>query len=129
MEITAPFYGSMTRNWSGRRYQLLGVVDKDTRAIRLSGKRIRTWKTKVVRKLKLGFRILAPMKLLQKLREAYMSLMLRLAENVGSLNRVVPKMITKCRSVRKGSEDEEFQNKLILKICKAVKDSRELDSI
>ncbi|KAL5726367.1 hypothetical protein ACHQM5_009415 [Ranunculus cassubicifolius] len=135
MEIISntPIYGSINRYWRRRHYERLDVKGKRIEVIRLGGKRKTSWKIKAIRKLKFGFRIriASPFKLLGKLRDAYMTMMLSLSQNVGSLSGqslFVRKTIKEDNDSQKFSKAEEFENKLIFEIYKALKDSRGLGS-
>ncbi|KAL5722061.1 hypothetical protein ACHQM5_005629 [Ranunculus cassubicifolius] len=125
----APFYGSIQRYRLRRKYQLLGITAKDKRAIRLGGKGRRSWNVKVIRKLKLGFRILSPIKILAKLRNAFNNLLgSNQAGNVGCLNMgsVCDQKRLEKGNVAKVHVVDEFESKLVFEIYRRLKDSREL---
>ncbi|KAL5722062.1 hypothetical protein ACHQM5_005630 [Ranunculus cassubicifolius] len=126
---TMPIFGSIKRHWRRRQYQRLDVNGKHIEVIRLGGKRKRSWKLRAIRKLRFGFRIGTPIKLLGKLREAYMNMMLSLSQNVDSLSGqsiFVLKTIKVAKDSPKMSKAEEFENKLIFEIYKALKSTHEL---
>ncbi|KAF9623468.1 hypothetical protein IFM89_003052 [Coptis chinensis] len=127
---TTTFYGSLKRYWRRRQYQRIdGAITKNPKAIRLGGKRKRTWKIKLTPKLKWGLKIVSPIKLMAKLRDAYINMMLGLAGNVGSLsgdNFFGGKRIPRARKISKVSKTDVFETKLIFEIYKALKASREL---
>lgn len=105
-----PSYGSVKRYWRRRQYERLSVSRPHIQVIRLGGKRKRSWNIKVIRRLRLRFKLASPIKLLAKLRDAYINMMLGLAR----------------AKDRKVSKVEDIENKLILEICKSLKASREL---
>ncbi|KAF9623467.1 hypothetical protein IFM89_003051 [Coptis chinensis] len=131
--ISYPFNGSLKRYWRRRRYQRLdgAVTGKNMKVARLGGKRKSFWRVRTIPKLKWGFKIVSPIKLLRKVRDAYMNMMLGLAGNVGYLNGdnfFGGKRIPKARTISKASKVEEFETKLIFEIYKALMASRELAS-
>ncbi|KAF5197388.1 hypothetical protein FRX31_013025 [Thalictrum thalictroides] len=132
--ISSTFSSSIKRNWRRRQYQRLdGSVNREDtiKIARLGGKRKRFWRIRAIRKLKLGFKIVSPIKLLAKLRDSYINMMLGVAGNVGSLNGdsfFGRKRLPKARTVEKISKAEEFETKLVYEIYKALMASRELTS-
>ncbi|KAL5722057.1 hypothetical protein ACHQM5_005625 [Ranunculus cassubicifolius] len=129
MSSATPFYGTIKSYWRRRQYQRLDVNGSDTRVIRLGGKRKRTWNIKAFRKIRLGFKIVSPFKILAKVREGYINMMLSLTGNVSDNQTIFGQnRIPKSRSVRKITKADEIQGKLIFEIYKSLKASRELAS-
>ncbi|XP_010252982.1 PREDICTED: uncharacterized protein LOC104594383 [Nelumbo nucifera] len=131
MEIfSVPFYGSLKRYMRRRRYQRLdGTVTgrKNMKIVRFGGNARRVWKIRAIPKLRL--KICSPAKILVRLREAYMDMMLKLAGNVGYLNNnsiFGSKRIPKAREVKTVSSNEEFEMRLVLEIYKSLLASRQL---
>lgn len=121
----------MDRYWRRRDYQLLAETGKDRRCIRLGGNRRRVWKINAMRKIKLAFKIVLQTKLVAKLRDAYLNMMLRLVGNINFLNGEGfsgKKRIAKGRGVIKISETDDFESKLILELYKEIKAAHELAS-
>ncbi|KAL5722063.1 hypothetical protein ACHQM5_005631 [Ranunculus cassubicifolius] len=118
--------------WRRRRYKRLDETGEDQRIIRLGGKRKHSWKPKSLRKIKLRFKVLSPSKIIRRIRDAYVNMMLRLEgklsamgdHNIFGARRITPKA-KKGRS-NKASKEEEFQNRLIFEIYKSLKASQEL---
>ncbi|KAL5726365.1 hypothetical protein ACHQM5_009413 [Ranunculus cassubicifolius] len=109
-----PIYGSINQYWRRRHYERLDVNGKRMEVIRLGGKRKTSWKIKAIRRLKFAFRIrlASPIKLLGKLRDAYMTMMLSLSRNVGSLSGeslFVRKTIKDTKDSQRLSKAEEIE--------------------
>ncbi|KAF5197387.1 hypothetical protein FRX31_013024 [Thalictrum thalictroides] len=134
MSYTNPSNESLKRYWRRSQYQrLVGAQAsrENMRVARLGGKRKRGWNIRITRKLKLGLKILSPIKLLLKLRTAYINMMIRLEGKVGALNgdnffkakRINQK--TEKNSTNKDSKAaQEFEAKLIFQIYKSFTASR-----
>ncbi|XP_042502611.1 uncharacterized protein LOC122079896 [Macadamia integrifolia] len=135
-----PIYGSLKRYWSGRTYQRLDgggfIVRKKLRVLRLGGNNSTrrssssstTSKIRETPKLQLKIRKW-PMKVLGKIREGYINMMLRLAGNVGYLedprNIFGEKRIPRGRPIPSVSKLNEFDKKLVLKVYNSIATSRE----
>ncbi|KAF5197389.1 hypothetical protein FRX31_013026 [Thalictrum thalictroides] len=138
MNSTIAFYGSLKGFWRRRQYQRLeiyGTSKKNMNVARLGGKRKSFWRIRAIPKLKLKFKIVSPIKLLAKLRDAYINMMLGLAGNVGSLNgdaffggKRIPKARKPSSSKISSKQAGEFESKLIFEIYKALKASPEFAS-
>ncbi|PIA63673.1 hypothetical protein AQUCO_00201192v1 [Aquilegia coerulea] len=136
MSYSTSSNGNFKRYWRRSQYQrLVGAQAsrENMRVARLGGKRKRGWNIRIIKKIKLGLKILSPIKLLLKLRTAYIKMMIRLEGKVGALNGdnfFKAKRIN--QKTEKNSNDskaaEEFEAKLILEIYKSLTASRELPS-
>ncbi|KAF8390085.1 hypothetical protein HHK36_024606 [Tetracentron sinense] len=120
MEIlSSPFHGSLKRYWRGRRYQRLdGAITgkKSMKIARLGAKSRRFWKIRAFPKLRL--KIVSPIKLLVRLRDGYINMMLGLESNVGYLNNASvfgDGRILKARQVQMASSSEEFSSLFLMK--------------
>ena len=124
--------GLIKREWRRRRrYQRLDGTGrknmKVTRFGKANGNSKRIWRIKAIPKLKL--KILSPLKLWNKFKNAYMSMMIKLAGNVNSLNNgnvFGAKRIPKAREAKLGYTNTEFENRLIYEIYKSMVPSMEL---
>lgn len=115
-----------------RHYQRLKVNIKHPRVTRLGGRRNRY--LKIIRKLKLGFKAISPIKLLGKFREAYINTMFSHRGNAGTVSgetAVGQPWTPVPSSVRnlKVSKREEFETKLISELYTALMGWRELASL
>ncbi|KAM7516333.1 hypothetical protein LguiA_005916 [Lonicera macranthoides] len=111
--------------WRRRRYQRLGGATnrKNLKTVRFGGGPQRSWRIKVVPKLRLKAVILSPFKIWSKLKNAYVNMMLNLAGKVGHSNNVNvfgEIRIPKARQVSKGYSSNEFENRLVFEIYKAL---------
>uniref|UniRef100_A0A5B7A7E7 Uncharacterized protein n=1 Tax=Davidia involucrata TaxID=16924 RepID=A0A5B7A7E7_DAVIN len=120
----------LKRYWRRRQYQRLDGAAKsrkNVKIIKIGGSpRRRFWKIKAIPKLRLKI-IASPLKLWTKFKNAYMNMMLNLAGNVGTLNTgnvFGGKRIPKARQVY--STTDEFENRLLFEIYKALMASKEL---
>ncbi|KAF5176335.1 hypothetical protein FRX31_034078 [Thalictrum thalictroides] len=99
---------------------------------RLGGKRKRTWRIRVMPKLKLGLKCMSPLKMLARLRDGYISMMVGLEGKVGALNGNnffgAKRLNPKADKSSKVSKAEEFEAKLIFEIYKSLMASRQLVS-
>ncbi|WCJ25314.1 hypothetical protein M5689_007207 [Euphorbia peplus] len=128
--LSSPITRTWRRYWRRKRYQR---IDRGVRSGRRNMKVIRigdhgsparrVWKVKAAR-----LRILkiasSPLKLLSKIRNAYMNMMLNLAGNVGYLNNdnfFGNKRIPKARETSARITNQEFEDRLVLEIYKALK--------
>ncbi|KAJ4974254.1 hypothetical protein NE237_007428 [Protea cynaroides] len=128
-----PILGSLKKYLSRRTYQRLDggfTVKRNVRVMRLGGKGRRSWKIRGITKLHL--KITSPiMKILVKLRDGYINMMLGFAGNVnymGDTKTVFEqKRIPKGRSpIPSVSKLQEFDTKLILQVYNSIAVSREL---
>ncbi|XP_042502573.1 uncharacterized protein LOC122079875 [Macadamia integrifolia] len=131
-----PIYGSLKRYWSGRTYQRLDgggvIVRKKLRVMRLGGNSTRqsSLSSKLREISKLQLKIYRwPMKVLRKIRESYINMMLGLAGNVGYFedpkNVFGEKRIPRGRPIPSVSKLNEFDKKLVLKVYNSIAASRE----
>ncbi|KAJ4974164.1 hypothetical protein NE237_007338 [Protea cynaroides] len=116
-----------------RTYQRLDggfTVKRNMRVVRLGGNSRRSWKIRGIPKLHL--KIKSPiMKILGKLRDGYINMMLGLAGNVTYLGDAKPvleqKRIPKGRSpIPSVSKLQNFDKKLLLQVYNSIAVSREL---
>ncbi|KAJ8761256.1 hypothetical protein K2173_001312 [Erythroxylum novogranatense] len=128
--LSKPFPGTWKRYWRRKRYQRIDGAGsrKNTKTLRLGGpKPRRVWKIKAV---KLRLRLFSPLKLWNKLKNAYVDMMLSLAGNAGYLssdNVFGSKRIPKARQVIPVVySNEEVENRLIYEIYKALEATRDL---
>ncbi|RVW77513.1 uncharacterized protein LOC117930456 [Vitis riparia] len=116
------------RHWRRGKYQRLDVANKrNVKMVRLGGKQRRFWRIRQIPKLHL--KIISPLKLLAKLKNAYVSMMLNLSGSVGALNSgnvFGGKRVPKARQVPIAYSNDEFDNRLVLEIYKSMIASREL---
>ncbi|PIN01712.1 hypothetical protein CDL12_25781 [Handroanthus impetiginosus] len=90
--------------------------------------RPRSWRLRLAPKLRL-VRLVTPLKLWYKFKNAYMKMMLRIANNSGTSNGVNvfgTKRIPKARDVPTAYPRSDFENRLILEIYKSMVASLEL---
>ncbi|XP_028804522.1 uncharacterized protein LOC114759510 [Neltuma alba] len=133
--------GGLKANWRLMRYRRLGgsvpagkAKKKMSKMIRLKGSR-RYWRIKAIPKLSLVVK--SPLKLLNKLKNAYIDFMLKLSGKVGgslSINGVGDnafgqKRIPKARQVTQKFSMNEFEARLIYEISKVLVASRELNAM
>ncbi|CAN0913676.1 hypothetical protein LINGRAHAP2_LOCUS28080 [Linum grandiflorum] len=126
---------SWNRYWRRNRYRRLNDMPIRKRNIRVArlggGDRLSPgWRIKVVAKVRLRVVVTAPLKLVAKLKNSYVDMMVKLAGNVGSLNtnRVFGnKRIPKARQLRMSCSDWEFQNRIIYEMFKNISSAHELN--
>lgn len=132
MESLSPMsiYDGIKSYLRRRRYRRLHggttVVRRKMAIIRLRGPR-RNWRVRAIPRLRWVMR--SPLKMLTKLKNAYMNFMLRLSRNVGAINSdniFEVKRIPKARQVSKGYSSDEFEARLIFEISKTLVASYEL---
>lgn len=133
MEILSnPFNGTSKGHWRTRRYQQLDgpiIGRKNVKTIRIGGSRRRSWRIKLVPKLRFKMVILSPLKIWRKLKNAYVNMMVNLAGNVGHLNNgsaFAGKRIPRARQVKSTYSTSEFDSRLIFEIYKTLAASREI---
>ncbi|KAM7520283.1 hypothetical protein LguiB_019245 [Lonicera macranthoides] len=130
--LSNPFNSSSKTYWRRRRYQRLGGATnrKNLKTVRFGGGPQRSWRIKVIPKLRLKPVILSPFKIWSKLKNAYVNMMLNLAGKVGHSNNVNvfgEIRIPKARQVSKAAySTNDFNNRLILEIYKSLMVSHEL---
>lgn len=124
------------RRWRPRRYWRLGggpvqAGKKPRKMIRLRGRSSRRyWRMKAIPRVRLSWVVRSPLKLLRKLKNAYIDLMLRVAGKAGSLggdNVFGQKRIPKARQVTDRFSIDAFEARLIYEISKVLVASRELN--
>ncbi|ESW11185.1 hypothetical protein PHAVU_008G008800 [Phaseolus vulgaris] len=127
--LSKPTYGGIKRYFRRRRYQRLDsggaatfTGERKTKMIRLRRSPHRQWKIRVVPKL--TWMVRSPLKMLAKLKSAYMNFMLR---SMNTDNIFGNKKILKIdRQASKGYKSNEFEARLIFEISKALVASHEL---
>lgn len=128
-------YGNLKRFWRRRSYQRIDDetrIRRNVKVTRFGGgeRKKHSWKIKALPKLRFLMRPIgsAPLKLLTKVKNAYMEMMLNLAGNVGSLtanNAFGTKRIPKERKVDTiAYSGYEVEERLVLEIYKALAASR-----
>ncbi|PIN09977.1 hypothetical protein CDL12_17435 [Handroanthus impetiginosus] len=116
------------RQWRRRGYNRLSPTNRRNLKAARFGTGKRSWRLRIARKLRL-IRLASPMKLLYKLKNAYMNTMLRIAARSGSSNSgnfFGLKRIPKAREVPMAYSRTEFENRLIFEIYKSMVASYEL---
>ncbi|KZV20387.1 hypothetical protein F511_41551 [Dorcoceras hygrometricum] len=127
MEII-PLTKSLSRQWRRRGYSRLSPTRRSLKTARFGGNLKRSWKVRVARKLRL-VRLVSPLKLWHRFKNAYMNMMLRLANGshmANSGNLFGEKRIPKARDLDVNYSRSEFENRLILEIYKSMVASLEL---
>ncbi|XP_061338373.1 uncharacterized protein LOC133285200 [Gastrolobium bilobum] len=122
-------YGGIKRYWRRRHYQPLNRSGKKMKIIRLKRSPRRYWRIRAIPRLR--WLMSSPLKMLTKLKNAYMNFMLRLAGNIGAMNTDSDnifgvKRIPKARQVYKGYSRDAFDARLIFEISKTLVASHEL---
>ncbi|CAK7344233.1 unnamed protein product [Dovyalis caffra] len=126
------FYGSWKRYWRRKRYQRLdGAITarKNMKVARFGGSPRRVWKIKAVPRLRILKNIASPFKLLRKLKNAYVNMMLSLAGNVDGTNVFGNKRVPRGRQVKAIYPSEAFEKRLIYEIYKNLLATRELSTM
>lgn len=133
MEIFSNLYnGSSRKNWRRSRYQRIGGAIKNrksTKTIRIGDRPKTSVGVKLVPKLRLKMVTLSPLKILRKLKNAYVNMMVNLAGNVEHLNNgnaLAGKRIPKPRQPKTVYSNREFDSRLIFEIYKTLAVSLEL---
>ncbi|KDP33018.1 hypothetical protein JCGZ_13049 [Jatropha curcas] len=122
--ISLPFTGTWRRYWRRKRYQRLdgGIRGrKNMKVVRIGdrGSPKRGWKIRTAAKLRILKVVTSPLKLIGKLRSAYVNMMLNWA---GNDNVFGNKRIPKARQVPIAAySNEEFETRLVYEIYKALK--------
>ncbi|XWS47600.1 hypothetical protein CRYUN_Cryun14cG0166000 [Craigia yunnanensis] len=129
--LQKPFPATLKRYWRRRQYQKLNseVINnrKNVKVTRMGGGSRRFWRIKAIPKLR--WKIASPIKLLTKLKNVYMNMMMSLAGNVGYLNNdntFGGKRIPKARKVHMAYSNSEFEERLVYEIYKNLIATREL---
>ncbi|CAN6549521.1 unnamed protein product [Malus baccata var. baccata] len=133
MEIApTTYYDNFKRYWRRRRYQRMnGETRKKMRVTRLGGgakgsnRHRRSWKLKT----KLRFlKFVSPIKLLTKLHNGYVDMMIRMAGKAGGVGRIAAKKIAKPQDQISMAScgDELVDSRLVLEIYKRLAASRQL---
>ncbi|KAI4346931.1 hypothetical protein L6164_007794 [Bauhinia variegata] len=131
--IPKPMFCGIKRYWRRRQYQRLhaditAAGRRKTKIIRLRGSPRRQWKIKPIARLR--WVVKSPLKMLAKLKNAYVDFMLRLTGNVGALSGndlFGGKRIPRARQVSKAYSGDAFEARLIYEISKVFIASRELN--
>ncbi|KAJ6684326.1 hypothetical protein OIU85_007962 [Salix viminalis] len=107
------FGGSWKRYWRRKRYQRLDGAGKKITVARLGGIPRRGWRVKAAPKLRiLKSNIASPLKLMSKLKNAYITMMLGLAGEVDGTNVFGNKRVPSGRQVKSTNPSEEFERKI-----------------
>ncbi|KAK6151018.1 hypothetical protein DH2020_015950 [Rehmannia glutinosa] len=122
--------GSLRRQWKRRGYNRLSPTNRrNTKVARFGAANSkRSWRLRLAPKLRL-IRLASPLKLWSRLKNAYVNMMLRFANNSGSSNSVNVfgvKRIPKARDAKMAYSRTEFENRLIFEIYKSMVASYEL---
>ena len=133
MELAPSFFnGSWKRYWRRKRYQRLdGAITarKNTNVARFGGSPRRTWKIKAVPKLRILKNIASPTKLLRKLKNAYISMILSVAGNADGTHVFGDKRVPRGRQVKAAYPSEAFEKRLVYEIYKNLLATRELSTM
>ncbi|XP_073119900.1 uncharacterized protein [Henckelia pumila] len=128
MEII-PLTKSLSRQWRRRGYSRLSPTRRSLKTARFGGNVKRSWKVRIARKLRL-VRLVSPLKLWHRFKNAYTNMMLSLANTshtANSGNLFGQKRIPKARDNLKPTySTTEFENRLVLEIYKSMVASLEL---
>ncbi|KAL9158438.1 hypothetical protein ABFS82_08G068900 [Erythranthe guttata] len=129
MEIIQ-FGGSLSRRWRRRGYNKLSPTNRrSVKVVRFGAANSnRSWRMKLAPKLRL-IRLASPLKLWNRLKNAYMNMMIGFASNSGSANGVSvfgAKRIPKSRDAPMAYSRTEFENRLVFEIYKSMVASFEL---
>jgi len=125
--LSKPTYGGIKRYFRRRRYQRLdnggaATGERKMKMVRLRRSPHRQWRIKAVPKL--TWMVRSPLKMLAKLKSAYMNFMLR---SMNTDNIFGNKKTLKIdRQVSKNYKSDEFEARLIFEISKALVASHEL---
>ncbi|KAJ7000510.1 hypothetical protein NC653_011092 [Populus alba x Populus x berolinensis] len=133
MELAPSFFnGSWKRHWRRKRYQRLdGAITarKKTNLARFGGSPRRTWKIKAVPKLRILKNIASPTKLLRKLKNAYINMILSVAGNADGTHVFGDKRVPRGRQVKAIYPSEDFEKRLVYEIYKNLLATRELSTM
>ena len=127
------FYGSWKRCWRRKRYQRFdGAITarKNIKVTRFGGSPRRVWKIKAVPRLRILKSIASPLKLMSKLKNAYINMMLGMAGNVDGTNVFGNKRVPRGRQVKAPNyPSEAFEKRLVYEIYKNLLATRELSTV
>ncbi|XP_050132789.1 uncharacterized protein LOC126608825 [Malus sylvestris] len=129
--VSTTYYDNLKRYWRRRRYQRLnGEIKKKMRVAKLGGGGAkgsprRSWKLKT--KLRL-LKFVSPIKLLAKLHNGYVDMMIRMAGKAGGVGRIAAKKIAKPQDQISVAScgDELVDSRLVWEIYKRLAASRQL---
>lgn len=126
-----PFKGALKRQLTRRRgYNRLYTNRKNTNVVKFGSVKVkRSWKLRIAPKLRLAVRMAAPIKLWHMLKNAYMDMMLGLANRAGTLGggkTFDTKRIPQGRDAFPKGSGPEFENRLVFEIYKSMMASYEL---
>lgn len=106
------------------------------RVARLGGNVKRSWKVRVMPRLRLRLRILlpSPVRILARMRDAYVDAMLRLSGKAGSLRSGADlsfgvQKVPKAKARVSKSAIEDFESRLLFEIYKSIAESRQLAAL
>ncbi|KAL3568341.1 hypothetical protein D5086_030992 [Populus alba] len=111
------FYGSWKRYRRRKRYQRFdGAITarKNIKVTRFGGSPRRVWKIRAVPKLRILKSIASPLKLMSKLKNAYINMMLGMAGNVDGTNVFGNKRVPRGRQVKATNYSSEAFEKRYL---------------
>ncbi|XP_015876716.3 uncharacterized protein LOC107413318 [Ziziphus jujuba] len=135
MEIVSPsYYENLKRYWRRRRYQRLSGSNKIKRKLKVErlgdkethSRRRCSWKIRALPKLRV-LKLVSPAKLLAKFHDSYVDMMIGLAGNVATSNRVGfarKRVVAKDQQISVVSCGEEVDSRLVLEIYKRFAASR-----
>jgi len=128
------FYGSWKRYWRRKRYQRFdGAITarKNIKVTRFGGGPRRVWKIKAVPRLRILKSIASPLKVMSKLKNAYINMMLSMAGNVDGTNVFGNKRVPRRRQVKATNcpSTEAFEKRLVYEIYKNLLATRELSTV
>ncbi|XP_019173009.1 PREDICTED: uncharacterized protein LOC109168440 [Ipomoea nil] len=121
------FNGAIKRALRRRKYSRVEGTRKSVKVVRFGSKR--SWRIKAVPRLR--WKMLSPVKLWTRIKNAYVKMMLSFAGNVGYLsggagNGIEQKRIGRGRGAKMGYTTTEFENRLMYEIYKSLVPSMEL---
>lgn len=125
-------YGNLKRYWRRRRYQRLEGTTQSRKNLKITkfggtGPN-RKWKIKALPKLRILRPFRSPLKLLTKIKNSYMEMMINLAGNVGTLNTSTTFGGKRVPKARKSDaivySSHQVEERLVLEIYKALVASR-----
>uniref|UniRef100_A0A6N2LHE4 Uncharacterized protein n=1 Tax=Salix viminalis TaxID=40686 RepID=A0A6N2LHE4_SALVM len=126
------FHGSWRRYWRRKRYRRLDsaiTARKNTTVARLGGgSRSRAWKIKAVPKLRILKNIASPLKLLRKLKNAYINMILTVTGSADGTPVFGNKRVPSGRQAKAIYPSEAFEKRLVYEIYKNLLATRELST-
>ncbi|KAJ9140806.1 hypothetical protein P3X46_031406 [Hevea brasiliensis] len=132
-KFSSACYNSIKRCWRRRKYQRLGRGSNNKRKLKIirlgGGSTRRLWKLRTTRKLQ--WKLVSPFRLLINFHEAYVEMMIRVANSMGTLNN--KGWLGGNKKVAKEKEisivccgEEVIDTRLVMEIYKRLAVSRQL---